>query len=99
MQEAYEIARKNTKKAADHNKKQHDKKTRSTVLQQGDRVLVRNLSERGGPGKLRAYWEDEIHIVIRHFGDNSPVCEVKPDKGAGKTRIFHRTMLLPCDIL
>ena len=99
MQEAYEIARKNTKKAADHNKKQHDKKTRSTVLQQGDRVLVRNLSERGGPGKLRAYWEDEIHIVIRHFGDNSPVYEVKPEKGAGKTRILHRTMLLPCDIL
>ena len=58
MRNAYDTVIKNSKSAAERNKKQYDKKIRSSTLEVGDRVLVRNLSERGGPGKLRAYWED-----------------------------------------
>ena len=96
---AYETVRKNMTAAAARNKQQYDKKVKTSSLSAGDRVLVRNLSERGGPGKLRAYWEDVIHKVVRRIDQDSPVYEVQPEKGQGKTRVLHRTMLMPCDYL
>lgn len=60
--------------------------------------MVRNLKERGGPGKLRSYWEDEIHVVVRRK-DNSPVYEVRPENGYQKLRTLHRNLLLACDSL
>ena len=53
MKEAYSLALKNTSKSATNDKRQCDRKVRFSKLQPGDRVLVRNLSERGGPGNLR----------------------------------------------
>ena len=62
-------------------------------------MLVRNLSERGGPGKPRSHWEDRIHVVVSRKGEDSPVYQVKPDTGLGGTRILHRKLLLPCNHL
>ena len=56
MKEAYELARQNISKSAGDAKKQYYRKVRFSNLQPGDRVLVRNLSERGGPGKLRSQY-------------------------------------------
>jgi transposase InsO family protein len=61
MKEAYAKASNLASKNASRGKKQYDQKVRSTVLQPGDRVLVRNLIPRGGPGKLRFFWEDEVY--------------------------------------
>ena len=69
------------------------------LLCPGDRVLVRNLTPRGGLGKLRAFWEEEIHVVVSRKSPESSVYDVKPESGRGKMRTLHRNLLLPCDYL
>lgn len=99
MQEAYKKAKVSREKNAAKGKAYHDRSFGSVPLKAGDRVLVRNLSERGGPGKLRSYWEDRIHIVVKRISDDSPVYQVKPEGRPGKVRTLHRNLLLPCDCL
>ena len=79
-------------------KKQYDKKATYSTLEAGDRVLVRNLMEHSGPGKLRSHWEDIVHVVVNRKPD-SPVYEIKPETGKGRHRVLHRNLLLPCDFL
>jgi len=59
-------------KSAIRGKRNYDMRVRSSELQVGDRVLVRNLPPRGGPGKLRAFWEDEIHVGDCKKGGTKP---------------------------
>ena len=42
----------------------------------GGRVLVRNLSERGGPGKLCSFWEHKIYIIKERKDDDRLVYAV-----------------------
>ncbi len=60
MQEAYGIA---MKKEAAKGQRNYNRRAWSSVLEPGDHVLVRNLSERGGPGKLQAYWAKQTYVV------------------------------------
>lgn len=99
MQEAYDIVRENAKKSTERSKRHYDGKVRSSVLHPGDRVLVRNLTPRGGTGKLRNHWEENIHVVVRQVGEDIPVYEVKPEQGRGRSRTLHRNLLLQCDHL
>ena len=56
------------------------------------------MTERGGPGKLRSYWEREIYVVTQKRKD-MPVYEVKPESENGRTRVLRRNLLLPCSFL
>ena len=100
MADCYEggLAAKNILKSTAAGKKQYDRKVRFSSLQPGDRVLVRDLSELGGPGKLRSYWEQQMHVVVGQKG-NLPVFKVRPEGRTGKPRVLHRNLLLPCDFL
>ena len=93
MEEAYKVAAEASKKVGEANKKAYDEKATAAVLTEGSRVLVRNLREKGGPGKLRAYWENKIYRVLERRGEG-PVYVVQPEKG-GEVRVLHRNHLLP----
>ena len=69
MKDAYELARQNISKSADDGKKQYDRNVWFSISQPDDRVLVRNLSEGGGPGKLRAHWDQEVYLTVEQKGD------------------------------
>lgn len=98
MRQAYTRASAWTEKSSARSKAYYNRKTSSAVLHPGDRVLVRNLSERGRPGKLCPCWEQQIHDVEERIPD-SPVYRVKPEHGRCKQRVLHRNLLLPCDAL
>lgn len=99
MQEAYTIAQENMRKAGERGQKLYNQRAWSSVLEPGDHVLVRNLSDRGGPGKIRAHWEDKVHVVKERRGGNGPVYVVKRLDGEGRERTLHRNLLLPCPYL
>ncbi|XP_077592751.1 uncharacterized protein LOC144210158 [Stigmatopora nigra] len=99
MEEAYTIATENARKAAEKGKKHYDTKVRSSVLQPGERVLIKNLTPRGGPGKLRDFWEDTVHTVVKQMGSDLPIYEVRPERGKDRSRILHRNLLMSCDHL
>ncbi|KAK3745483.1 hypothetical protein QZH41_007548 [Actinostola sp. cb2023] len=91
MTEAYSQALKSTSHSAQRAKQHYDKRIRSSVLEPGDRVLVRNLTPRGGPGKLRSYWEKDIHVVVRRKSPESPVYDLRPEGGRVRRQNIQRT--------
>lgn len=62
-------------------------------------MLVRNLTERRGPGKLQSHWEHVINVLADRIGHQSLVQRVKPESGGGRTRVLHRNLQLPCNAL
>lgn len=98
MKEAYNVALRKTQQSNARGAKHYNRRLNFSELQAGDRVLVRNLTPRGGPGKLRSYWEDAVHVVVNRRGDG-PVYEVQREDQEGRARVLHRNLLLPCDFI
>ena len=97
MREAYQIVRERslTRKQKDINRRKNDGKKILGDLVVGDRVLVKNVRERGGPGKLRSYWEQKVYVVTEK---KSEVVYTVIEEGSvddTKKRVLHRNMFLP----
>lgn len=88
MKEAYHMAQQNTKKVAECSKEKYNKSITGGVLQTGDRVPAKNLTERGGPGELRSHWEDVIHVVVERIGDRRPRYKDNPERGDALQKCF-----------
>ena len=96
MKQAYLVAKEKSTKACAQGKHQADKRARSSVLKARDQVLIRNMSPHVGPGKLRAYWEQDIYEVVKRQNEDSPVYTIKPRDKVGRLRTVHRNLLLTC---
>ncbi len=68
LRESYEVATKNTKKVAERNKRRFDERVVASTLEEGDRVLVRNVRLKGKQ-KLADKWEQDVHLVVRKVRD------------------------------
>lgn len=97
LEESYRLATKTATKVAEKNKTRFDKHVTPSVLDIGDRVLVRNVRIRG-KHKLADKWESTVHVVVKRARD-LPVYTVKPEGGDGPSRTLHRDLLLPCGFL
>ena len=97
MKQAVEIARKHINAAKTWNERLYNKKVKGTEIVLGDNVLQRNHKERGGTGKLRSYWEDEIYQVVE-VDPQLPLITIKPVRGSC-TRKVHRNNIMKCNDL
>ena len=71
-----------------------------STLQPGDRILILNLSERGGTGKVRSYREPVVHTIINSMEENPVTYTLQIENDSkGKTRLLHRNLLLLCNSL
>ena len=101
MSQAYKIASTDSSCRKRKDIARHDNKGPVTaVLEKVDRILIRNLSERGGTGKMRSFWEDKVHAVIKNLNSENVTYRVQPENDLnGKIRTLHRNMLLSYDNL
>ncbi|GAA6087046.1 uncharacterized protein LOC113035358, partial [Tachysurus ichikawai] len=77
LDQAYQLASEASKVEVAKAKSRYDNKIYGAELQPGCRVLIRNMTDRGGPGKLRSYWEERVHVVQKKRSE-CPVYE-KPE--------------------
>ena len=100
MSKAYKIAAKNTEQQKGKDRDRCNSRATLGKLKPGDQVLMRNLSQRGGPGKLRSYWEPDVHVVVEVKGETGLVYAIRSEKDkSGKVRVVHRNHLLSCSSL
>ena len=97
MEEAVSLARANIDKSAEYNRTYYNKKAKAVELNEGDHVLMRNV-EKGGTGKLRSFWEEQIFKVVEKR-ENLPVYKIQSLKNSADTRLIHRNMLMKVDQL
>ena len=65
MENAYAVALQNSTYMKEHDKERKLQERQCLdKLEQGDKLLVRNLIPRGGPGKFRPYREPENAEVV-----------------------------------
>ena len=97
MKEAYKIVQEKSalRKQKDIERRKGDGKKLLGDLVVGDRVLVKNVREKGGPGKIRSYWEQKVYVVKEKKSKVVYSVAEEGEKNENKVRVLHRNMLLP----
>ena len=98
MEQAYKLANENIEKSAEYNKRYYDRKVQGSELKVEDQVLVRNVREKGGTGKLRSHWERGVFKIMRKKED-LPVYVIQNVNNNKDIRTVHRNLLLECNDL
>lgn len=91
---AYKVASKEAKRQAKRHKKRNDLRVREVRIVPGDRVLVKNVGQKG-KCKLADRWSKEIYVVIDQPNPDLPIFQVKQEFGDDRPKLLHRNMLLP----
>ena len=95
MRKAVEIVKKNVSVGQKWNKEAYDRKVKGVTIEVGDKVLLRNRAK-GGTGKLRSFWDENIYTVIA-VDENVPVLTVCRE--GGKPKRIHRNNVMCCNDL
>ena len=98
MEEAKRLAKSKMDKTAEYNKKAYDKKAKAVELVVGDKVLMKNVRERGGTQKMKSFWEETLFKVIAKR-ENIPVYRIQSVKNNSDVRLIHRNLLMKCNEL
>ena len=92
------IVNRNINKRNKNNKELYNKNVYGQDLVVGDRVLMKNVSEMGGTGKLRNFGDNKIYKAISVCKD-LPIYEIQPEKNVSKIKTVHHNLLLLCNQL
>ena len=96
---AYKKAQEQAEITAAVYKHHYDETARSSVLMPGDLLLVQKVDVKD-KHKIVDTWEHNPYIIISRPNDDIPVYEVRRDNSrAKKTRLLHRTLLLPFSLV
>ena len=98
MKEAFKIANEQSRKASKYNKHHYDKKVKEAEILPGDHVLIKNVRDKGGTGKLKAFWETSLFVVIKK-DEKLPVYTMENLNKRGDKRIVHRNLLMKANDL
>ncbi len=94
LKQSYELAHIAANDARRNQKKYYDLKSRGSLVQIGDRVLVKIVAF-DGKHKLSDKWEEDVYVVIDQHNASIPVYIVQRENGEGPRRTLHRNLLLP----
>ena len=78
---------------AQRQKQLYDRKAGAVELHPGDKVLVKLDAFRGQWQKLKNWWGDALHTVVKRVADGIPVYEVENNVNK-KRQVLHRARLL-----
>ena len=62
-------------------------------------MLVTDLSERGGTGKMTSYWEEDVYAIVETKDQERITFAVRPTKQPNKIGILHGSLFLTCESL
>ena len=98
MNQAFNIVKKHSCSSGVYNKVYYNKNVRGVEINVGDKVLLRNHAEKGGTGKLRSYWKDNVYLVVAKDAE-IPVYTIRPEVGSCRERRVHRNNIMSSNLV